>query len=397
MPNLQNYVRDQGNIALSEQPFNAADSLALSQLVYMPMEGLLNPGESATVAELWSFLQEHYPNGLADVFQNKRYNLTEACAESLRFFNLTVSDYVNHIDSAQETQFCACTFTLPSGARYIAFRGTDLTVAGWKEDLNMSYRPVPAQADAVAYVTRAAALSEGGLYLGGHSKGGHLALYAAARAPLAVQDRIIRVYSFDGPGVDEATLQSDGYARVSLRVESFIPQSSVVGMLLCYHPLYRVVRSTGLGLLQHDALTWQMENGVFNTLDGLDLGTRVTDEALRQWIDRLSMEDRRLLTETVFRLISAVDPEMIDTLVQDIPGNSVKMVSAFRKLEPEVRVEMRRMLSDLFTSSANETVRKLLPAVFRRASDNPSPIAGMVEKARARQATLRERLRPEKN
>ena len=367
MPNLTDYVSELGNEPFSTRAFDPPDSLALTQLVYMPMEGLIDAGGTVSVAALWAFLAREYPDSFADPFQRKRYYFTEACAQAGRFSPLMMLDYVNHIDATVETQFCAVSFVLPDGARYIAFRGTDLTLAGWKEDLNMSYMPVPAQQEAVEYVTRAAAAFGGPLVLGGHSKGGHLALYAAAHVPPEVQARISRVYSFDGPGVDEATLLSQGYAQVSERVESYIPQSSVVGMLLCYHPVFNVVKSTAIGLLQHDALTWQVRDGVFEMLDGLDLGTRLADEALRQWIDRLTVEDRQFLTETTFRVISALDTETIDPLVQDFTASTVKMFGAFRKLEPETRQQARRMLGELFTSGASEAVRLLLPGTFHRA------------------------------
>ena len=238
----------------------------------------------------------------------------------------------------------------------------------------MSFMTVPAQREGVAYVQRAAQAFEGTLLLGGHSKGGHLAVYAAAHADPATQARLGRVFSFDGPGMDAETLQSEGYARVSERIESYIPQSSVVGMLLCYHPVYRVVRSTAIGLLQHDALTWQVSGDGFALLDGLDLGTRVTDEALRQWIDRLTLSQRQLLTDTVFRLVSTLDPETIDPLVQDFTLSSLRLVAAFRRLEPETRGEMRRMLLDLFSSGASEAARLLLPATLRRFVE-PAPAA----------------------
>ena len=247
----------------------------------------------------------------------------------------------------------------------------------------MSFMPVPAQREATEYLDRAAGAFYGPLRVGGHSKGGHLALYAAAHVPQAVQKRIAHIYSFDGPGVDSATLTGKGYARISARIESYIPQSSVVGMLLCYHPVYQVVRSTGLGLFQHDAFTWQVRDAAFETLDGLDLGTRVADEALRQWIDRLTLQDRQLLTETTFRIISSIDPDTIDPLVQNLPGSSLKMFSAFRKLEPETRVEMRRMLGELFSSGASEAVRMLLPGTFRHAVEGVAPVSALVERIKA--------------
>ncbi|MEA4929119.1 MAG: Mbeg1-like protein [Candidatus Limiplasma sp.] len=394
MPTLMDYLAEQGQEPMETRPFCALDSLALTQIVYMPMEGFLEPGQTATVAELAAWLAHAYPEGLVDPFQRKRFDCTLLCARCARFAQLTLSDYLNHVDAQQETQFCACVFALPDGSRYVSIRGTDLTLAGWKEDLNMSFMPVPAQREATEYLDRAAGAFSGPLRVGGHSKGGHLALFAAAHAAPETQARLADVYSFDGQGVDEATLLSEGYARVAALVQSYIPQSSVVGMLLCYHPVYRVVKSTALGLFQHDVLTWQVAGCDFEILAGLDLGTRMADEALRQWIDRLSLPDRRLLTDTTFRLISTLDPETIDPLVQDLPASSFKLMAAFRHLEPETRAAMRRMLGDLFSSGANEAVRTLLPGTFRRFVETPATALPLAERVRARSADLLHSLRP---
>lgn len=235
-------------------PLRRAGQPVLTQLVYMPMEGLMDRGQRPTAAQAWAYIREHVDYERLDTFQKKRYRLFECCAGLKRYRDLPMHDYVNIIDGAMEMQFCACTWDLSRGECYIAFRGTDLTIAGWKEDLNMSFMTVPSQKEAVAYTERMARRGMA-LRLGGHSKGGNLAVYAGARVAPSVQERILRVYSFDGPGVDEETLGCEGYERISARIESYIPQSSVVGMLLHYHPRYTVVRSTSLGILQHDAMT----------------------------------------------------------------------------------------------------------------------------------------------
>lgn len=390
MPNLADDVRATGHETLADRPFSATDSLALTQIIYMPMETLADGGHTTTVSALWTHLATHNPDGFADPFQQKRYHFTEVCAASARYQALRIADYGNHVDPRQETQFCAATFWLPDGQRYVAFRGTDLTLVGWKEDLNMSYMAVPAQREAVAYVRKAAEAFDGPLLLGGHSKGGHLALYAAAHQSPEVQARIRCVYSFDGPGVDEATLLGEGYGRISTAVESYLPQSSVVGMLLCYHPVFHVVRSTGIGLWQHDAFTWQVRDGAFLLLEELDLAARVADEALRQWIDRLTQEDRQFLTETVFRMIAALDTETIDPIVQDFALSTLKMFGAYRRLEPETRDKARRLLGELFSSGASEAVRQLLPATFRRFVEAPPPATPLAEQIRHKQEELAE-------
>ena len=365
MPNLLDHVCQFGDVPFETRPFDDLDSMVLTQVVYMPMEGLDLQTDSATLAEVRAHIDHTWPEKFADPYQRKRRELTNLCAEKPRYAGIRLFRYVNHIDPKQETQFCACTFLLPGDERYVAFRGTDLTIAGWKEDLNMSFQKVPAQSEAVDYVQTAASFFGGKLMLGGHSKGGHLAVYAACNVTAETQDRLKRVYSFDGPGVDQETLDGEGYARIRDRIDSYIPQSSVVGMLLCYHPVYRVVKSNSIGLLQHDVLTWQIRDGAFELLHELDLGTRMSDEALRLWIDRLSLPERRMLTDTVFGLISTLDPETVDPLVQDLPRSSMRLFSAFRRLEPDVRTEMRRMLGELFSSGASEAARMFLTVTFR--------------------------------
>ncbi|MCI5957618.1 MAG: DUF2974 domain-containing protein [Clostridiales bacterium] len=361
MANIQDHARRTGGLPLGEKPFDALDGLILTQLVYMPMEGLMDDEAARpTVAQAWAFLKEHVDYEALDVFQQKRYRLFESCAGLERYAGWRMRDYVNEIDAQREMQFCACTWELPDGRRYVAFRGTDLTIAGWKEDLNMSFMTVPSQQKAAAYVERAARKA-GALMLGGHSKGGNLAVYAGACAAETAQRRIERVYSFDGPGVDESTLHSEGYGRISPRIESYIPQSSVVGMLLHYHPVYTVVKSTALGILQHDAMTWQIEDGAFVTQNGLDMSGKITDEAIHAWLQGMDMERRRLLVDTLYQVVDAAQAELVTDLIDDWRESAARILEAIRELDPKVKRDVRRMIHSLFSSGASEVVRQVLP------------------------------------
>ena len=162
----------------------------------------------------------------------------------------------------------------------------------------------------------------------------------------------LRVYSFDGPGMDEETLGSQGYERISARIESYIPQSSVVGMLLHYHPRYTVVRSTSLGILQHDAMTWQVENGDFVRLDGLDMSGKITDEAIHTWLQGMDMDQRRELVDTLYRVVDASHAELVTDLIEDWRDSAVKALEAIRGLDPQAKGNVRRMLRSLFSSGA---------------------------------------------
>ncbi len=362
MPNVHDHAKTIGGQTLQERPFDALDSLILTQLVYMPMEGLTEGGKRPCVREAWAFIRDHVEFEALDQFQQKRYRLFESCAALDRYKDWPLHDYVNLIDDEREMQFCACTWDVPGYGQYIAFCGTDLTIAGWKEDLNMSFMTVPSQQEAVSYVERIARANGGrALCLGGHSKGGNLAVYAGARVDIATQERILRVYSFDGPGLDEDTLHSEGYDRISARILSYIPQSSVVGMLLHYHPVYTVVKAQSLGILQHDAMTWQVRNGAFVTQDDLDMSGKITDEAIHTWLKGMDMEERRLLVDTLYQVVDAAQAELVTELAEDWRDSAVKILEAIRELDPKVKRDVRRMLRSLFSSGASEVVRMVLP------------------------------------
>ena len=170
----------------------------------------------------------------------------------------------------------------------MAYRGTDNSIAGWHEDFDMGYAsPVPAQSEAVAYLRR---MAEAGrpLHVCGHSKGGNLAAYAAAFSDEATQELLQDIYSFDGPGLDEAALESEGYARIRPRLRSYIPQSSVVGLLMGYHTDYTVVHAQQVGILQHDGLSWQVDGPRFQRDEEVDAGARILCEGLHSWLKGIS-------------------------------------------------------------------------------------------------------------
>ena len=366
MANIQDHAVAVGEAGLDERPFDALDALILSQLVYLPLQGFLRGGESCELHEAWAYLQEHVAAEELDIFQRKRYRLFETCAELPRYAYWRLSAYDDVVDTEREMQFCACTYELLNGQRCIAFRGTDLHIVGWKEDLNMSFMTVPSQQEAAEYVQRAARGHGDQLLFCGHSKGGNLAVYAGACADPSTRERIRRIYAFDGPGVDEQTLDSYGYALIAGRIESYIPQSSVVGMLLHYHPVYTVVRAMTVGILQHDVMTWQVKNGDFVRLQGVDMTGRVTDEATHAWLATMDMDERRLLVDTLYQVVDAAQGELVTDLISDWRDSAAKMLDAIRDLDSGVKQSVRKMLRSLFSTGADEVVRIIVQNIRNR-------------------------------
>ena len=365
MPNIQDHALAVGSQTLGDRPFDALDALILSQLVYLPMEGHVTYGKVSSVAQAWDFLKTNVDPSGFDRFQKKRWKLFETCAALDRYAGWKMCDYVNEIDVGREMQFCACTFRLPGGVSVIAFRGTDLTVVGWKEDLNMSYMTVPSQHEAAEYILRASKKTGDALVLCGHSKGGNLSVYAAATTDASTRERIRRVYAFDAPGVDEETLHSSGYGLVSSRIESYLPQSSVVGMLLNYHPVYTVVEAATIGILQHDAMTWQVEGGAFVTLAGVDMTGRLTDETIHAWLAGMENEERRLLVDTLYQVVDAAQAQLVTDLATDWLESAGKMLEAIRGLDAKTKRSVVRLLHSLFSTGASEIVKLVISELLK--------------------------------
>ena len=353
MTNIMDYLAWRGDIALDYSPFGNLDSLALALLSYLNY-----PQEPTLIRDL----ALHVPavDKAQFAFVHETRALLSAAAMTERFAGIRMHHPVAVTDHDRDMQFAAVTFDLPDGTHYVAFRGTDSTIVGWREDFNMAFEsPVPAQTAAVKYLTEAAERTDGPLLLGGHSKGGNLAVYAAAHADPMLQSRIRLVYSFDGPGLDDATMASDGYARIARRIRSFVPQQSVVGLLLTYHPEYTVVKSNGIGLLQHDSFTWQVLGTDFIAVTEVDVSSQLVDQTVHAWLSKVSPEQRRLFVNTIFDLLEATGANTVKELLKDAPGHVPAILKALQKVDFETARMIITLWGQFVTIGATNIVELL--------------------------------------
>ena len=329
MANIMDYLAWRGDITLGYAPFNDIDSLILAELSYLTF-----PEEETALRDLGLNLPAVDESQFNFVHEIRA--LLSASALTNRFAGVRMLHPIAVTDQDRDMQFAAVTFALPDGSLYVAFRGTDSTIVGWREDFNMAFEsPIPAQRAAVKYLTEAAALSDSPLIIGGHSKGGNLAVYAAAHAEEALQARIRAVYSFDGPGLDDATMASEGYARIARRIRSFVPQQSVIGLLLTYHPDYTVVKSDSVGLFQHDSFTWQVLGTDFIAVTELDVSSQLVDHTVHEWLSRVSPEQRKLFIDTIFDLLEASGASTIKGLFRDVPDRVPAILKALQQVDRE--------------------------------------------------------------
>ena len=305
MADMFDYLLWRGDILFSQMPVNHVDALVFASLAYVHYDDVVpeSYGSFITVREAAQKLL-----ALPDAAERCRVpndlTLLKAAAQTERFGRVGMTHYLNVFDPEADTQFAGMAFLMEDGSAYLAFRGTDNTLVGWKEDFNMTFQEsVPAQRLAMEFVRSFAHVSKAPLYLGGHSKGGNLAAYAGAKCGPEIQDRILRVYNHDGPGFTEAMMQDEGYLRIVPKILTFVPQSSVFGMLLEHEEPYLVIRSKHIGLMQHDPYTWEVMGGNFIQMEALTADSRFLDRTFKTWLAGMTTEERNTFFDAVFDLL----------------------------------------------------------------------------------------------
>lgn len=374
MANLVDYVERLGGVPFSRSPLTQVDALVLATLVYMPLGVAAGEGFRAGVplGEAARALLDADGHTGFPAAANKDRRLLAALADSARFGALRVMGFEARDDAAAQEQFAAAAFLSDDGA-VLVFRGTDGSVAGWKEDFNMSFElEVPAQRSAVDYVRRAHAALGLPMRLCGHSKGGNLAAYAALFAPEPARSAVLTAYSFDGPGFNETVAARR--ARVeAARVRTFVPQGSIVGMLLWHSEPFTVVRSDGLGILQHDPYTWQVMGGAFVPAERTFM-SRYADATVKEWLFNLPAATRRKAIDGIYEVVAGGGEERVADLLD--ARSLLAALAAARSLDGETRAaieDMLRLLGDAALEAAPdalaEAAERFGEDVARRVAD----------------------------
>ncbi len=354
MPYLLDYLETK-LASFEDEPLNPVDSAALTQLCMVRGEDVLPPleerksfaGLRAILRNVTSretrpvpirdmLLAEHFPGMFTGLDpKNIKLNLF-ALAASPRFRTMCAHDYLSLFDAEQETQFAAMTFTAKKQFVYVGFRGTDTSLAGWKENFNMAFADaVPAQHQAERYLEAIAAKTTGPLYVGGHSKGGNLAEYAALKASPETQARIEHVFIHDGPGFKEGTFSDKDYEPLQGRIHKTIPTESFVGILLESQAPVHVVKSRAKGLDQHSVFSWEVDDALddFAYAGEMPESTKLMAESLRAWLARFDDREREAVVESVFRAIEASGADDAGDLLSGGSKSIAILVDALKKAE----------------------------------------------------------------
>lgn len=361
MGTVLDYLHEYGNYSFREKSMTEVDSLALCQLTYLKFDGLVpDVRENRRPVTLKSLAESA---DFDKLFRDVRYEKVnrELIGKMLagnRFSTLKLNYYVNVVEKQWETQFSAVTYILDDGTVYVAYRGTDESIVGWKEDFNMAFlSPIPSQEYSLSYLNTVAARLNKPFYIGGHSKGGNLAVYSAMKCPDHIQKRIIRIYSMDGPGFRPEMLKSGEYNVIADRVVKILPHSSLVGMLFESDMQFQVVESKTFGLAQHDPYSWLVEEDHLLRVDGIHERCLRRDNTLNQWILSLDEQQLRIFVDTLYQVISASQAENVIEFTAEWKRSMSGMLSAMKEVDDETMRMLKEIVKALF-DIAGEQVRQ---------------------------------------
>ena len=349
MKNMLDYIKEFGHVSFEERAFSEIDALVLTELEYLPLERVVPSDENGenfvTVKEIAEYMKGRKKELIDEnpmMMTEERHELSQVIADAPRFQSLKFFGVVSEWDKDTTKQFAAITVEVEPNVRLVIFRGTDDTLIGWKEDFLMTYLPlVAAQTDAKEYLAKQASLWGGDLMISGHSKGGNLAIYAAATQEEDVQLRIVDIFCFDSPGLYRSVLETKGYQNIVPLAMRYIPQDSLVGLMLESEVPYVIVKSNATGAMQHSAMTWEIEDGQFIKMEKLTKNSQLNDQTFKKWTESVSDEELELFWNVFFELLFNAG---IDT-VNDLYGQFMHYVQEFLKAAGDMDEEKRELLT----------------------------------------------------
>jgi len=361
MANLFDYLTWRGDLTFDQSPFNPVDNVIFSQLTYLPMDGIVpGPDEKGgiSIRLVAKILSKKFDKPLpqlklkSHVIFNEDPDFIAALGSTNRFGDCKLYGYVNHIDTDREVQFSAVSIKIGDDSYVIAYRGTDFNLVGWKEDFNMSFKEViPSQLEAVEYLEKMASKFKCPLRLVGHSKGGNLAVYAAANCKKNIQDRITEIYTNDAPGFDEKFINSENFMAIRERIRSFIPQSSVVGMLLDSGCDYSVIKSSQIGIVQHVMYSWEVTHNNLVYVDNVDSGSLFLDKTLKEWIGNLDKKNREQFMNAIFSILNASGAKSIPELEKSWLKAVGNMIKSLGNIDESTKKMIGKNFGDLFNAA----------------------------------------------
>lgn len=366
MGDIFSYLDEYGGYSFTEKPLGEVDAMIFSYLTYFNFDGKVsgveNLGSAVTLSSLAGIVEQE--NFISVTWERERSREVYVKIISCRRYRSTrLRFFVNEVDKSEEMQFSAITFELGNGDIFLAFRGTDDALVGWKEDFYMACRtPIASQKRSVTYVNQVAKhylrKKCARFYLGGHSKGGNLAVYAAMNCKENIRHRIGRIYNLDGPGFRPDFFQELNYTEIEEKVVKLVPKESFVGMLMEESDRCILIESSEIGILQHIPTSWQITGDSFLRSEG-EPERKMLYAKVNEWILSLDREKIDGFLKSLFEVVEGT--ETLTELTADWMKSSVSLFNTYRDMDEEMRGifwEFCVLLVELVAKDRQERIRK---------------------------------------
>lgn len=360
MANIMDYLDWRGDLPFSADAFNDIDNQLCAQISFIDFKNLVDEDPMRTIPldeAVAAFFDKNLGKtlSLGVIVPAVIFDMAKKMSVSPRFGKTELTAY-KRVEGTAETggvniQWTALTLLFEDKTMYVSFAGTDDTLVSWKEDFDLAVLPtIPSQADATEYLNMLMeAYPEYKVRIGGHSKGGNLAVYAAAMCKKSYRDRILMVYDNDGPGFTKEFLKEEGYRAIRDRIRNIIPEQSVVGLLLEHDTKQIVVKSTNKNIFQHDSFSWEVSQNRFVMAEGLSKDALLTEKALKSWLAEMTIEERRSFVEAIYKILTSTGA----TTLAEMVGDRRELLHSYRNLDPESRAVIHTMLGKLLGHSKN--------------------------------------------
>ena len=374
--------------SIYDRPFKELDVLALTELTYLPFDRIVPQGDTTNIEVRLSDAAELVDRTTDFIVTDQHLQIVDSLATSKRFKNIKLLNYVDEYDPDVQKQFAAMTYRLTMDVYLVVFRGTDDTLIGWKEDFHMTYMDhIPAQRRAASYLQHVMKeFPKGRFMVAGHSKGGNLAAYACSYLPDQLSEQVDAIYCYDAPGLNKSIIKTEGYQRIAHLIHRFVPQGSIVGMMLEVPEPATIVKSRAFGgFAQHDAFTWMVEKDGFVTLDQTSPDSQQMDQTLKQWVQEVPDSQLKIFFDTFFGLFLDAGITSINDLMNLKNFSKIKDIfQNAQDLDPTEREMLERLAKQLIDTRVQawkkwQTVPRILvqmAAFFKRkqAVDTTSPL-----------------------
>lgn len=362
MAGINTYIKEYGDKTFNEEKFNEIDNVILSSVVYLNFDGIVPKNKKSIslceAGNIFLYKYNYFDVSKLGIAQKVSYKILKQIVNTKRYKDIQMYNYKYIGDT--DTQFGAVCFKVKKKFIYVAFEGTDNLLSGWKEDFQMAYEfPVPSQKLAVKYLNENIKQFDKNIIVGGHSKGGNLALYGAMYAKEETKKKIIKIYNFDGPGFyDKKIYETEEFKNASKKLFSITSRVSVVSMLLYKIPGVRFIEVRSVSVLTHDAFNWSVDvdKCKFKFVEKNSNLSRWLDAASDQYMEETTPFGRKNIVEITFKILKE-SPTM--SLV-DVVHHPILYIKRFRVRHKALSKDENNILENEI-----KKIRKILKISFK--------------------------------